>query len=136
MNGMKESFPRLINLVYLLAAGGLRCNYCNSSSSFDECSSQHVHCPPGFDRCYKGTISYCINSQAVNGYGKGCTTAQQCSNNENLTCKNVKASGVSDVTCHMECCSSDHCNAGTGIKVSAIVILPCAMFVLGYIALL
>lgn len=60
-------------------------------------------------------------------------TAKQCSDNDNLTCKNFKESGFSDVTCRMECCSGDNCNAGAVINVSVILILPCALFVLGYI---
>ncbi|KAL9985933.1 hypothetical protein ACROYT_G008389 [Oculina patagonica] len=108
-----------MNLVLfnLHTAHGLRCHNCASSESFDECvQHEQVDCSSGFDRCYKGEISYNVNSQLVKTYGKGCTTAAQCSDDENLTCKNVKDSGVKNLKCHFECCTGDNCNSGTAVQ--------------------
>ena len=56
-------------------------------------------------------------------YGKGCTNAKQCSDNEDLMCKKLKDSGFHDVTCKTACCSGDNCNTGPGIKASGQVII-------------
>ena len=66
---------------------------------------------------------------------KGCTTAKQCSDNEDLLCKKLKDFGFHDVTCKTACCSGDNCNRGTGNEASGQVIIMTllfAMFVLSF----
>ncbi|KAJ7382228.1 hypothetical protein OS493_036261 [Desmophyllum pertusum] len=124
----------LLFVITFSVAHSLRCHNCASSESFDECvPHEQVDCSSGFDRCYKGEISYTINSETVKTYGKGCTTAAQCSNEENLTCQNLKESGVKDVRCHLECCTGDNCNSGTAVRISVMMLLSCAVLVLGYV---
>ena len=61
--------------------------------------------------------------------GKGCITAKQCSDNEDLMCKKLKDSGFHDVTCKTACCSGDNSASGQVI----IMTLLFAMFVLGFL---
>ena len=110
-------------LFFFLIAFALKCNYCISSLDVQCTSNQDLTCPLGFNRCFKGEISYSINAQQVKMSGKGCTTAKQCSENEDLMCKKLKDSGFHDVTCKTACCSGDNCNTGPGIKASGQVII-------------
>ena len=113
---------------------GLRCYNCASSESFDDCSeNEKVDCTSGFDRCYRGEIFYDINSQTVKTYGKGCTTAAQCTDQNDLMCKNIKSSGVKNVKCHMKCCTEDLCNSSAGVQVSILILFTCVVFGLGYL---
>ena len=113
---------------FFLIAFALKCNYCISSLDVQCTSNQDLTCPPGFNRCFKGEISYSINAQQVKMSGKGCTTAKQCSDSEDLMCKKLKDSGFHDVTCKTACCSGDNCNTGPGIEASGQVIIMTLLF--------
>lgn len=106
---------------------GLKCYKCVSTKSWDDCADvkEEMTCPAGFDRCLKGYEHVKGDGASVEGFAKGCLTAELCENTHKIDlCKGE------DRECEINCCSGDLCNAAALQLVSTIVLIACALVAL------
>ncbi|XP_031556728.1 uncharacterized protein LOC116293444 [Actinia tenebrosa] len=107
-----------------------KCYSCSSIESWDKCNEakKEITCPSA--KCIKLKVSTEIKASGVNttkthSYTKGCGSAAACEINNNPLCK-ISLPGAT-VSCTVNCCEGDLCNASTFPLVSGIVILTCAL---------
>ena len=113
-----------------ISACGLQCYKCLSTKSWDDCESakEVVNCSSSDNRCFKAYVNIKDDGKSVEGYNKGCDSADDCKTaTDTEACKKG--------TCKIDCCSGDLCNAGTiplgnaatVPLVSAIILSACAV---------
>ena len=91
-----------------IPACGLQCYKCLSTKSWDDCESVKivVNCSSSDNRCFKSYADIKVDGESVEGYGKGCYSAEVCKTaTDTEPCRKG--------TCKMDCCSDDLCNAAT-----------------------
>ncbi|XP_020604319.1 uncharacterized protein LOC110043219 [Orbicella faveolata] len=103
----------------LPAALGLKCYYCTSTTSWDDCETRSVDCLAGQDRCAKVYLKY--GSAEV--FAKYCTASAGCSQDGNPTCKGQ----IGSFKCDINCCDGNNCNAGSTSGISGILLMTCAL---------
>ena len=110
-----------------LAGYGLKCYKCGSTKSWDDCEDvqEEMTCLAGFDRCLKGYAHVKGDGASVEGFEKGCFTAELCDKTEKIEL--CKGEGRK---CEINCCSGDLCNAAAVQLVSIIVLIACALVAL------
>ncbi len=99
---------------------------CVSTKSYDDCEDikKEMDCPASYDRCYKGYANVKTEGASIEGFEKGCFTADLCDATDKIDfCK-----GKGE--CKIDCCSGDLCNAAAMQLVSAIVLIACALVAL------
>lgn len=122
-----KSLCGLAVLLCISVGYGLKCYKCVSTKSWDDCEDvkAEMTCPTGFDRCLKGYVHYKVQGASVEGFEKGCLTAELCQNFDKIAfCEGEGRK------CEINCCSGDLCNAATLQLVSTIVLIACALVAL------
>ena len=103
------------------AGEALKCNFCASQVSFEDCDKnmKHVECAKefGLDRCMKTHVK--ASSVTEEKFSRGCQSAGQC---DKPTCKE---SG--DDKCEVYCCKEDNCNKSSVTVVSGTTLFICAL---------
>ncbi|XP_078360536.1 uncharacterized protein LOC144644860 isoform X2 [Oculina patagonica] len=105
---------------------GLKCYRCVSTKSWDDCEDvkKEMDCPASYDRCYKGYANVKTEGASIEGFEKGCFTADLCDATDKIDfCK-----GKGE--CKIDCCSGDLCNAAAIQLVSAVVLIASALVAL------
>ena len=100
----------------------LECNSCASSTTWDDCKTSEITCPPTDDQqCIKVYFKYGEHEM----FSKGCAPKALCESSKNPICQ--EATG-SDFTCDISCCNDkDNCNAGSAFHISDFLLLACAL---------
>ena len=113
---------------FIIAAYGLKCYTCTSSSSMDDCKGKQE----GKD-CEAAAISdpHCVKVSmeysSIKSYIKDCFPKALCDNADTYL-KACKA--VSGAKCSLDCCDSNLCNDGTAPMVSVLLMVACALVAL------
>ncbi|KAK2565243.1 hypothetical protein P5673_011193 [Acropora cervicornis] len=105
----------------LFSGHSLKCFFCASSSSWDDCKTQKITCESSADaRCYKAYVKTKLREDTYTVYERGCLTE--------ALCKTVKTSSLckGKEDCQVNCCSGDLCNTAATKVVSAVFLVLCA----------
>ncbi|XP_015758455.1 PREDICTED: lymphocyte antigen 6 complex locus protein G6d-like isoform X3 [Acropora digitifera] len=116
----KMKFLHIFAFFLCVSVGhSLKCYYCTSSSSWDDCKTQKITCESSDDaRCAKVYGKTKIREDTYTSYTKGCLTETLCKKTSSL-CK-----GTED--CQVNCCSGDLCNTASTKVVNAVFLVLCA----------
>ena len=104
----------------------MKCYKCVSTKSYGDCDDirKEMTCGPGFDRCYKGSVSIKGGGASVDEFEKGCLTEIACSNiKDSALCKDK-------VKCEVSCCTGDFCNTAPTQAVSFVFLTICVLVAL------
>ena len=86
--------------------------------SWDRCKTTSLTCHPARNRCGKLHVK--------NGEGerfiKRCFPEDQCVKEGNYFCKKAEVE-----ECEITCCNKDVCNAGSGFRISGILLMTCVL---------
>ena len=103
----------LFILKYVFADFALKCHYCSSTKSWEDCERVHGSstrdCSSKDAVCYK--VHYSTKEGGFNQYAKSCGPKSYCKKEANPVCKGHL--GPSD--CDIHCCDENLCNAGSVI---------------------
>ncbi|XP_015758459.1 PREDICTED: CD59 glycoprotein-like isoform X1 [Acropora digitifera] len=82
----------------------LKCYFCVSSSSWDDCKTQEVTCPSSANRCAKIYTKVKQDGNTYTNYAKSCLPES--------SCKDYKSGPLCQgkEECQFDCCSGDLCN--------------------------
>ncbi|XP_015758461.1 PREDICTED: lymphocyte antigen 6 complex locus protein G6d-like isoform X2 [Acropora digitifera] len=98
----------------------LKCYFCISSSSWDDCKTQEITCPSLANRCGKIYTKEKIFGNTVSGYAKTCVTESSCKDYKSApACQKAEE-------CKLDCCSGDLCNTAAMQVVSVVFLVLCA----------
>lgn len=118
---MLLSFTLACVLFYCSVGEAIRCNYCESYVSFEDCDKRlkHVECAKefGLDHCMKTHIK--ASSRTDEKFKRGCQSARKCNKPP------CKAPG--DDKCDVFCCTEDNCNKSSITVDSGATLFICAM---------
>ena len=101
---------------------GLKCYYCVSTESWNDCADvkKEVTCDARFDRCVKAYADVKKDGISGESYSKGCLTEALCNSVDQ---REICSDGVK---CKVYCCTGDFCNDAAVQMVSAIILMACA----------
>ncbi|XP_074614979.1 lymphocyte antigen 6 complex locus protein G6d-like [Acropora palmata] len=114
-------FLHIFAFILCVSVGhSLKCYFCLSSSSWDDCKTQEITCPSSANRCSKAYTKFKQDGNTITGYGKSCLPES--------SCKDYKSGplcqGKED--CQLDCCSGDLCNTAAMQVVSVVFLVFCA----------
>ncbi|KXJ27078.1 uncharacterized skeletal organic matrix protein 2 [Exaiptasia diaphana] len=111
--------------VSLEQAKALKCYGCLSTKDWSTCNSaeKEVTCASGITHCRKAEVSAKGGGADVTTYTKVCS--DDCDADKIAEC-NKKKEGVS-VSCKINCCTGDLCNAASAPLISGFIIMTCAL---------
>ena len=107
--------------LFWFSVSSLECNFCYSTTSWEDCNATKIECPPSDDQCIK--LHMKAGEQGL--YLKSCSSRLACKSAENPICKQGAGSGI---TCDISCCNDkDNCNAGSAFRISGSLLLACVL---------
>ncbi|XP_015758453.1 PREDICTED: lymphocyte antigen 6 complex locus protein G6d-like isoform X1 [Acropora digitifera] len=117
----KMIFLHIFAFILCVSVGhSLKCYFCISSSSWDDCKTQEITCPSSANRCSKAYTKVKQDGNTITGYAKSCFPESSCKDYKSgLLCK-----GTED--CQLNCCSGDLCNTAAMQVVSVVFLVLCA----------
>ena len=98
----------------------MKCYFCVSSSSWDDCKTQEITCTSPANRCAKAYTKQKIDGNIITGYGKSCVLESSCKDYKSGPMCQGKAE------CQLDCCSGDLCNNAAMQVVSVVFLVLCA----------
>lgn len=121
MRNFSDNTVKIIIFIIFILGEAIKCNYCNSGVSFEDCDKKmkHVECAEelGLDRCAKTLIK--ASSLTPQTYKRGCQSADGC---EKPPCK-----VYGDDMCEVYCCTGDFCNGSSVKMISGTVLFMCSV---------
>ncbi|XP_020910460.1 uncharacterized protein LOC110248288 [Exaiptasia diaphana] len=117
----------LILFVQFCRVKTLKCYVCSSTKDWSSCNHvkrEHT-CDSGINNCLKAEIS--VKGPLIDGieYLKVCSDS--CDADKIAFCKTKLKEGLK-ISCKLNCCKGDLCNAAAVPLVSGFIIMACAMF--------
>ena len=102
----------------------MKCYYCLSTSSWDDCKTQEMTCPSSANRCAKLYTKEKIHGNTITGYVKSCWSES--------SCKDYKSGPACQgkEECQLDCCSGDLCNTAVRGNTAAMQVVSVVFLVL------
>ena len=95
----------------------MKCYFCVSSSSWDDCKTQEMTCPSSADRCAKIYSKEKIHGNTITGYSKSCVPESSCKDYKSIpACQRTEE-------CQLDCCSGDLCNTADRCNTAAMQVV-------------
>lgn len=127
----------MTDTICTFSAHGLKCFYCISSTSWDDCEKHQKvqHC--------ESDMTICINMSVIippamgfemKSFARGCNKEILCdyAKDNFESCKSYTSQDLKgqNMTCDSSCCSTDLCNESAVPAVSVIMLVTCTLWAL------